>query len=219
MDHADRANPYAPPAAASARRPARAAVGDETAVAIRRAALGSEALARLAGSTLIVAAAVGLVAVVSMTASDYAMVVDRAIPEGGRSRFWRETAAVVAMFLLPVSAVAAVGIGLRLLRGWSYHGALTLLGMIALVGVAAASASLQVRIGFASFWLLGVAVAITLLIGQRFWSRVPFVLSPEYRAIVARTRHVRSAWLVVVEVALVVLGLAGAGLVAAAILR
>jgi hypothetical protein len=64
-----------------------------------------------------------------------------------------------------------------------------------------------------------IAAATTLLIGQRFWSRVPFVLSPEYRAIVARTRPIRPAWPVAAEVALAVFGLVGAGLVAAVILR
>jgi hypothetical protein len=219
LDDNDRANPYAPPAADSTSRPARANVDDATAAAIRRATLGREAVARLIGTLLIIAAAVAVATAAAMIAKDRAMLVERGVPDEVVRDFWAQAVGVVALFLVPVSAVAAVGVGVRLLRGWAYRGGLALWGMVILVGFAAATSSLKSHIGDAGFWLFVIAVAITFLIGQRIWSRVPFVFSPEYRAIVARTRQVRATWLVAAEVALVVLGLAGAGLVAAAVLR
>jgi hypothetical protein len=218
MDPADRANPYAPPAADSTTRPARANVDDATALAIRRATLGREAVARLAGTLLIVAAAVGIVAAVAMTVSDYAMLVQNAVDDAAWA-FWERTVPIIAVFVAPVLATAVVGIGLRFLRRWSYHGGLVLSVLVVALGLPIALSSLRTWIGRASFWLYIVVVGLTMLISLRFWSRVPFVFSPEYRAIVARTRQVRPAWHVDAEVALVVLGLAVAGLVAAAILR
>lgn len=212
MRDADRPNPFAAPASSS-RRPPRAAVDDATAEAIRRATLGREWAVRLSGTFLTLAAFAAVLLAAEAVRRDREeralRPLDPVIARDGVRGFGR--APVFTLLALDSLALAAVGLGLRYLRAWDFRGLAPLALVVYVLNAALLAFVLRGAFGMAGVVGVGLLSVPAVVLVLRLGAHAPFVLSPEYRAIIARTRHVRATpylWAEVVSVLIVLVGVA-----------